>query len=572
MNLQQEQSYQQAAYFRLEIKKRSDRLMNYFLTGFFLIGLALAAFYDTWLIALGVGGISLIAYYSVKIALPESDLYQYVLSAVYGIFMAQFIYEMHGMFEMHFFAFIGSAILITYQKWRLQIPILIVVFVHHAIFSYLQDIGFPHIYFSQLIYFDFQTFVIHILLAVGIIFICGLWAYQLNKYNEIQINQTLQMAELQKDAQLSIERKRNEDVLLERNTILESISDAFFATDKNWIVTYWNSTAEKISGKSKGEVIGNNLWEIYQDNSESVFYKKLQMALDADMPQHFDALYEASESWYEISAYPSVNGLSVYYKNISERKISELKMKRLNEDLHQQAKELLISNAELEQFAYVVSHDLQEPLRMVTGFMTQLEKKYGNLIDDRGKQYIQYAVDGGKRMRQIILDLLEFSQVGTAEDKLEDVNIKQVVLEIQGLYRRKIEETKAKIEIGNLPVLHTFKTPVRQVFQNLISNSLKYQKYGERPEISISCVETSRFWQFSVKDNGIGICEEHFDKIFTIFQRLHTGEENPGNGMGLAVAKKIVENLGGKIWVDSQEGGGSTFYFSISKNLKKQLA
>jgi two-component system sensor histidine kinase/response regulator len=199
--------------FQSGAKERSDRLMNYFLPGYFLIGLIFALFYDTWLIAIGVGGLCLLAYYSAKIILPDSDLYQYVLSAVLGIFMAQYIYQMHGLFEMHFFAFIGSALLITYQKWKLQLPVMIVVTVHHATFSYLQNIGFTKIYFTRLDYFDFQTFVIHILLAAGIFYICGLWAYQLKKYNEIQTRQALRMAELEREAQLSAERKRNEAVL-----------------------------------------------------------------------------------------------------------------------------------------------------------------------------------------------------------------------------------------------------------------------------------------------------------------------------------------------------------------------
>ena len=204
---------QQTQAFQSGVKERSDRLMNFFLTGYFLIGLVFAVFYDTWLIALGVGGLSLVAYYSAKIALPDSSLYQYVLSTILGVFMAQYIYQMHGLFEMHFFAFIGSALLITYQKWKLQIPMLIVVTLHHAIFSYLQNTGVTSVYFTQLDYFTVQTFIIHILLAAGIFFICGLWAYQLKKYNEMQVSQALQMAELQKEAQLSIERKRNEEIL-----------------------------------------------------------------------------------------------------------------------------------------------------------------------------------------------------------------------------------------------------------------------------------------------------------------------------------------------------------------------
>ena len=203
--------------FQTEIKDRSDRLMDYFLPVHFVVGLALAYFYDTWLVAFGVGGLCLLAYYTAKIALPNSSLYQYVLAAVLGIFMAQYIYQMHGLFEMHFFAFISSALLITYQNWRLQLPLLLVVIVHHAVFSYLQDIGYGGIFFTQLNYFDLQTFIIHVLLTGVIMFICGLWAYQLRKYNELRIVQTLQMADLQREAQLSLERKHNEEVLAAAN-------------------------------------------------------------------------------------------------------------------------------------------------------------------------------------------------------------------------------------------------------------------------------------------------------------------------------------------------------------------
>ena len=198
------------AAFRLAVKKRSDHLMNYFLIGFFLTGLALAFFYDTWLIALGVGGLSLTAYYSAKIALPDSELYQYVLSAVLAIFMAQYIYQMHGLFEMHFFAFIGSAILITYQNWKLQIPMLVLVLIHHAALGYLQDIGFDKVYFTQLGYFALQSYIIHILLSAVIFFTCGLWGYQLKKYSEIQIGQIIAMGKLQQEAQLAAEAQKKE--------------------------------------------------------------------------------------------------------------------------------------------------------------------------------------------------------------------------------------------------------------------------------------------------------------------------------------------------------------------------
>ncbi|MCW3106322.1 MAG: arcB 3 [Segetibacter sp.] len=205
------------AGLKLEVRKRSDKLMNYFLLSFFAGGFILAFYYDTWSVAFGIGGLSLLAYYSIKKMMPDSNVYQYTLSAVLGIFMAQYIYQMHGLFEMHFIAFIGSALLITYQNWKLQIPVMVVVVVHHAVFSFLQNSGYSGIYFTQLDYFELNSFVIHIILAAIIFFICGLWAYQLEKYSDIQIEQTLEMAKLQKEALLSIERKQNEEVLEKSN-------------------------------------------------------------------------------------------------------------------------------------------------------------------------------------------------------------------------------------------------------------------------------------------------------------------------------------------------------------------
>jgi two-component system sensor histidine kinase/response regulator len=215
-------SLTQNLIFQSEVKERSDKLLNYFLAFYFLVGICLAFFYDTWLIAIGVGSVCLLAYYSTKLLLPDSSLYQYVLGAVLGIFMAQFIYQMHGMFEMHFFAFISSAILITYQKWRLQLALLAVVVIHHATFSYLQDVGVGGIYFSQLNYFDLQTFIIHVILTGVIMFICGLWSYQLRKYNELQVLQTVKMSELQQEAMLSLERKQNQELLEQANEELQA--------------------------------------------------------------------------------------------------------------------------------------------------------------------------------------------------------------------------------------------------------------------------------------------------------------------------------------------------------------
>jgi signal transduction histidine kinase/ligand-binding sensor domain-containing protein len=232
-------------------------------------------------------------------------------------------------------------------------------------------------------------------------------------------------------------------------------------------------------------------------------------------------------------------------------------------------KQLLLINKELEQFAYVASHDLQEPLRMVTSYLTLLDRKYGNIIDDKGKQYIHFSVDGARRMRQIILDLLEYSRVGRDESNCEDIDLNILVKDIESLFQIQIKEKNAIIRYNNLPVVNGYKVPLRQAFQNLISNALKYSNKDRDTEIKITATELSGFWEFAVIDNGIGIDKQYFDKVFILFQRLHNKDEFSGTGIGLAVTKKIIENMGGKIWVESEEGKGCTFFFTLSKQITR---
>lgn len=232
--------------YLLQIKKKADLLVNYFLVSYFFIGLILAFYYDTWLIAVGVGGLSLAAYYITKLTLPNSALYQYVLSIVLGIYMAQFIYQMHGMFEMHFFAFIGSAILISYQNWKLQIPLALFVYIHHAVFGYLQYTGHSEIYFTQLEYMPLRTFIIHGVLANAVFALCGFWAYYLKNTSMEHIKQSyrigkLQEADEQKEALLAVsENLKASNERLKQAQHIASIgnweynmnSDRFFWSDE----------------------------------------------------------------------------------------------------------------------------------------------------------------------------------------------------------------------------------------------------------------------------------------------------------------------------------------------------
>ena len=218
--------------FRQRVKRRSDKLTNQFLIIYFLGGFVCACFYNTWLVAIGGGCIYLLIYYSVKIGIPETNLYQYVLSGILGLFMAQYIYQMQGMFEVYFFAFIGSTVLIMYQNWKLQIPLFVIVVIHLSIFGYHQNSGFDNPYFTNLNPYELQRFILHILLAALVFFICGLWSYLLKKYSEIQIAQTKKMESLQMEALLAVK----EQAAIESNTrfsyAAQATSDAIW--DRNY--------------------------------------------------------------------------------------------------------------------------------------------------------------------------------------------------------------------------------------------------------------------------------------------------------------------------------------------------
>jgi light-regulated signal transduction histidine kinase (bacteriophytochrome) len=261
----------------------------------------------------------------------------------------------------------------------------------------------------------------------------------------------------------------------------------------------------------------------------------------------------------------SIIGLLGIGRDITIRKNTMEKLKLLNAELEQSLNQLQFTNRELEQFAYVASHDLQEPLRMITSFLALIERKYNPLIDEKGRQYIHFAVDGAKRMRQIILDLLEYSRTGRIEKKIELVDVNKVLEDVIQVHKKTLNTTHAEVNVSLLPVIKSNVIPLTQIFQNLIGNSLKYHKKNVAPIIEIKCAENEELWTFSVKDNGIGIASEYFTKIFIIFQRLHRKEEYSGTGIGLAITKKLVENLGGKIWVESEPQNGSTFYFTIPK-------
>ena len=250
--------------------------------------------------------------------------------------------------------------------------------------------------------------------------------------------------------------------------------------------------------------------------------------------------------------------------DITEKVEAEHKLNQANVTLSLQAKELIASNKDLEQFAYVASHDLQEPLRMVSSFLKLLEKKYKDLLDETGKQYIDFAVDGSERMKRLILDLLAYSRAGTSKEISASIDMNEIACDLVSTFTFALKETGGEIIFCKLPTINAVKSQMQQLLQNLVSNAIKYRS-EQPPRIEISYTEEESYWVFRVADNGLGIEERFYEKIFIIFQRLYNKTEYSGTGIGLAICKKIVERHGGSIHVESEPGKGSTFIFSIKK-------
>jgi light-regulated signal transduction histidine kinase (bacteriophytochrome) len=249
--------------------------------------------------------------------------------------------------------------------------------------------------------------------------------------------------------------------------------------------------------------------------------------------------------------------------DITERKMAEEEIKRY-------AARLERSNQALEQFAYVVSHDLREPLRMVSGYLQLLQRRYQGALDADADDFIAYAVDGAERMQEMIQALLGLSRVGTRGQDFVPTDVEAVLARTRKMLSRAIEESGAVVTHDPLPTVSADSAQLAQVFQNLISNAIKFRAEDRPLRVHVSAELRGDEWAFSVRDNGIGIDPQHFERIFVIFRRLHTTKGYEGAGIGLALCKRIVERHGGRIWVESEPGQGSTFIFTLPKRSQGQ--
>lgn len=269
----------------------------------------------------------------------------------------------------------------------------------------------------------------------------------------------------------------------------------------------------------------------------------------------------------EIESKDEFAELATQFNTMAEKLESTIENERvINQHLESKTEELKMSNQELEQFTIMVSNDLQEPLRMVNSFMKLLENKYSNVLDEKGLMYIRYASDGAKRMKQTILDLLEYSKIGNYEGEKTLIDLNHLVDEVCALQARNLKKKDGTVTLDKLPRIVAHHLPLFQIFQHLLSNSIHYSKVNEPLYVHVGYEEMHDFHKFSFTDNGIGIDPIYHEKIFVIFQTLDSESSNKGTGIGLAIIKKIVNYLEGDISVESKAGEGTSFVFTLKKN------
>jgi len=354
--------------------------------------------------------------------------------------------------------------------------------------------------------------------------------------------------------------------------LLEAAPDAMVVVNQAGEIVLLNVQAEKQFGYRRDELVGQKVKNIIPEGfAERLLADALRSAEDA-LAQQIGTGIELNGQRKDGSGFPieimlspleSSEGILV---TAAVRDIT--KRKRAEAHLLQKVEELNRSNEELEQFAYIASHDLQEPLRMVASYTQLLSRRYKGKLDSDADEFISFAVDGASRMERLIKDLLAYSRVGTETKDLLDTSSEEALQQALINLRGAVEESGAQVTHDPLPIVVADEMQLIQLFQNLVGNAIKYQNPGI-PRVHISAARDSeKRWKFSVQDNGLGIDSQYFEKIFGMFQRLHKREEFEGTGVGLAICKKIVERHGGSISVESQLGHGSTFCFALGESEK----
>ncbi len=375
------------------------------------------------------------------------------------------------------------------------------------------------------------------------------------------------------------QRKKNETQLIETNRRLKNVllSSADWAWEVNACgeYTYCSEKVKEHLGYTPQEMIGKTPFD-FMDETEAervgtIFQQIVANKQSIKDLENWNIHKEGHAVCLLTNGYPlfdkngNLEGFIGVDKNITNRKKIEEETIKTNNILIKKVEEVSALNLELERFAYVASHDLQEPLRMVSTFLQMFEKKYVALVDETGKKYIHYAVTGANRMKLLISDLLEYSKSSANVINIEKVSVKEVIEDILVSYTNENTNLDVEVIIDELPVINACRIGLSQLYNNLIGNAFKYRS-TDKIKIHFSVEQTDEEWIFSIKDNGIGIDPKFHEKIFVLFQRLHTANQYIGTGIGLSVCKKIIEKCGGKIWVESELKKGANFKFTVLKS------
>lgn len=348
-------------------------------------------------------------------------------------------------------------------------------------------------------------------------------------------------------------------------TVVESAPNGLIMVDRSGKIALVNRETERLFGYDRRELLGQPLelllpeavGEHHDESGTNLFANLQSRAMGAGRD-----LFGRRKDGVEIPVEVGLNPIETEDRSFVVASVVDMSARRRAED------EVRRSNEELERFAYVVSHDLQEPLRTVVSYLELIERRYRTKLDQDAVEFIDFAVQGTRRMQRLIADLLTFSQVGAGAAPLVPTDAGAVLESALGDLQAAIAESGATVTRDRLPQVLADSTQLEQVFANLIGNALKFRGKAP-PAIHVSAAQDGTRWIFRVRDNGIGIDPKYFDRVFVIFQRLHTREAYPGTGIGLAVCQKIIERHGGRIWVESQLGQGATFLFTLLGSLEK---